>query len=265
MQPGRDRMRFSRLLHRQAQALRPGLVRAAALGAAVVGAVTAACAGERDVPAPTETVPKLGSCGFDFSTSVETTVHLVSSGSLRSEYRIPHSIARLGRHVVPVPKEASSTFVVLAGREPVHWDFHVAPGARIAGVLVLGLGHQVVTGVPAGTEVGFSILESDGSADEGPNCPHLSAARARFDLRSIEKLLIDEFGRPIDRAEVGAPLPCPYQECTTLGRPRPSLWQRIVDYWTAPGSPQATEVRASGRFIFRKALHCRSTTVCDDR
>jgi hypothetical protein len=75
-----------------------------------------------------------------------TIVYQASSGSLQSDFHIPHSTKRVGRQEIVVPNETAPVFIVLAGFESIQWNLRVQPGAKIAGVYVLGLADQVITG-----------------------------------------------------------------------------------------------------------------------
>jgi hypothetical protein len=224
---------------------------ACAAALAVVSAVSAAQAATQ-APAD-ETVPMLGSCRFDLPAKVITIVHQASSGRLHSDFRVPRSTTRVGRHEVIVEKEISPVFVVLTGGESIEWDLRIQSGAKVAGIYVLGLGDQVVTGVPADVRLGFSIVRASGSinSDEGQGCPDLSRERMNLDLRSVERLLSREFGRTIDKAHVAEPIPCPYQECLSIAGQNGSWWARLFGGRRAPTKAQAADVRASGSFVVR--------------
>jgi len=238
-----DRLRCAPAPHRPAK-----MAFAAAL--CVVSAVSAAQAAE-EVPA-NETVPALGSCRFGLPEKVTTIVYQAYSGSLHSAFRIPHSTARVGRHEVIVKKDVSPVFVVLTGGESIEWALRIPSGAKVAGIYVLGFGDQVVTGVPTDVPLGFSIVRGSGSinSDEGQGCPDLSRDRPGLDLRSVERLLLREFGRTIDKAYVAEPMSCPYQECLTAGS-NDSWWARLFGGRRAPTKAQAADVRASGPFVVR--------------
>jgi hypothetical protein len=221
----------------------------------LVFAGTAANAGKE---APTdETIPTLGSCRFHLPEKVSTIVYQASSGSLQSDFHIPHSTKRVGRQDIVVPNETAPVFIVLAGFESIQWNLRVQPGAKIAGVYVLGLADQVITGVPLDVRVGFSVRRMDGDAaeitsDEGQGCPSLKAKNAAlYDLKSIETLLSEEFGRQIDKARVANSPPCPYQECSLLAAAGGSWWQQLFGEKRAASTAHAPDVRASGRFIVR--------------
>ncbi len=166
----------------------PGLALVTAIGLAFAG--TAANAGN-EAPAD-ETIPTLGSCRFNLPEKVSTIVYQASSGSLQSDFHIPHSTKRVGRQEIVVPSETAPVFIVLAGFESIQWNLRVQLGAKIAGVYVLGLADQVITGVPADVRVGFSVRRTGGDAAEmtlaeGQDCPSLKARNAvLYDLRSIE-------------------------------------------------------------------------------
>jgi hypothetical protein len=221
----------------------------------LVFAGTAANAGE-ETPAD-ETIPTLGSCRFHLPEKVSTIVYQASSGSLQSDFHIPHSTKRVGRQEIVVPNETAPVFIVLAGVESIQWNLRVQPGAKIAGVYVLGLADQVITGVPADVRVGFSVRRIAGDAaemtlDEGQGCPSLKARNAAlYDLKSIETLLSEEFGRQIDKAHIADSPPCPYQECSLLAAPGRSWWQHLFGEKRATSTAHAPDVRASGRFIVR--------------
>jgi hypothetical protein len=205
----------------------------------LVFAGTAANAG-KEAPAD-ETIPTLGSCRFHLPEKVSTIVYQASSGSLQSDFHIPHSTKRVGRQEIVVPNETAPVFIVLA---------------KIAGVYVLGLADQVITGVPADVRVGFSVRRIGDAAemtlDEGQGCPSLKARNAAFyDLKSIETLLSEEFGRQIDKAHVADSPPCPYQECSLLAAAGRSWWQHLFGEKRAGSTAHAPDVRASGRFIVR--------------
>jgi hypothetical protein len=224
---------------------------AAALGFAVlsIGSATAANAG-KVVPA-NETIPAIGSCRFDLPETVSTIVYLASSGRDHSDFRIPRNIERVGRQKIVLPHINLPAFVVLSGSEAMQWDLRIRPGAKIAGILVLGIGDQVVTGVPPGVMVGFSIRSNDrrSFSNAGQGCPDLAETNGGFDLKSIERILHEDFKRPIDQGEIVEAMACPYQEC----RPNPGgrLWHWLTALFKAPTNPQASDVRASGRFIVR--------------
>ena len=218
------------------------LVRLALVTAiSLVFAGTAANAG-KEAPAD-ETIPTLGSCRFHLPEKVSTIVYQASSGSLQSDFHIPHSTKRLGRQEIVVPNETEPVFIVLAGFESIQWDLRVQPGAKIAGVYVLGLADQVITGVPADVRVGFSVRRIGGDAaemtlDEGQGCPSLKARNAAlYDLKSIETLLSEEFGRQIDKAHVADSPPCPYQECSLLAPAGRSWWQHLFGGKRASSRP----------------------------
>jgi hypothetical protein len=217
----------------------------------VVGAVSAAQAA-KVVPAD-ETVPTLGSCRFDLPEKATTILYQAYSGSLHSDFRIPGSTTRVGRHEVVVEKEISPVFVVLTGGESIEWDLRIQSGAKLAGIYVLGLEDQVVTGVPADVRLGFSIVRADGSvnADAGQGCPDLSRERMGLDVRSVERILLSEFGRAIDKAHFAEPMPCPYQECLLTAGSNGSWWARLFGGRRAPAKAQAADVRASGPFVVR--------------
>jgi hypothetical protein len=221
----------------------------------LVFAGTAANAG-KEAPAD-ETIPTLGSCRFHLPEKVSTIVYQASSGSLQSDFHIPHSTKRVGRQEIVVPNETAPVFIVLAGFESIQWNLRVQPGAKIAGVYVLGLADQVITGVPADVRVGFSVRRIGGDAaemtlDEGQGCPSLKARNAAlYDLKSIETLLSEEFGRQIDKAHVADSPPCPYQECSLLAPAGRSWWQHLFGEKRAASTAHAPDVRASGRFIVR--------------
>jgi hypothetical protein len=198
-------------------------------------------------------VPTLGSCRFGLPQKVTTIVHQASSGRLHSDFRIPHSTTRVGRHEAVVEKEISPVFVVLTGGEPIEWALRIQPGARVAGIYVLGLGDQVVTGVPADVPLGFSIARDSGSinSDAGQGCPDLARERIGLDLRSVERLLSGAFGRTIDKAHVAEPVACPYQECLSTAGSNGSWWERLFGGRRAPANAQAADVRASGPFVVR--------------
>ena len=231
----------------------PRLALVTAIG--LVFASTAANAGN-DAPAD-ETIPTLGSCRFQLPEKVSTIVYQASSGSLQSDFHIPHSTKRVGRQEIVVPNETAPAFIVLAGFESIQWNLRVQPGAKIAGVYVLGLADQVITGVPADVRVGFSVRRIGGHAaemtlDEGQGCPSLKARNAAlYDLKSIETLLSEEFGRQIDKAHVADSPPCPYQECSLLAATGRSWWQHLFGGKRAASTARAPDVRASGRFIVR--------------
>ncbi|MES5484792.1 hypothetical protein QMZ05_18710 [Bradyrhizobium sp. INPA03-11B] len=229
-----------------------GLALVTAMGLVFAG--TTANAGS-EAPAD-ETIPTLGSCRFHLPESASTIVYQASSGSLQSDFHIPHSIKRVGRQEIVVPNETAPVFIVLAGFESIEWSLRVQPNAKIAGVYVLGLADQVITGVPAGVRIGFSVRRigdtAEMTSDEGQGCPSLKARNvALSDLRSIETLLSEEFGRQIDKAHVAHPLPCPYRECLLLAKGGRSWWQRLFGETRAASTAHAPDVRASGRFIVR--------------
>jgi hypothetical protein len=220
----------------------------------LVFAGTAANAG-KEAPAD-ETIPTLGSCRFHLPEKVSTIVYQASSGSLQSDFHIPHSTKRVGREEIVVPNETAPVFIVLAGFESIQWNLRVQPGAKIAGVYVLGLADQVITGVPADVRVGFSVRRIGDAAemtlDEGQGCPSLKARNAAFyDLKSIETLLSEEFGQQIDKAYVADSPPCPYQECSLIAAAGRSWWQHLFGEKRAATTARAPDVRASGRFIVR--------------
>ncbi len=221
---------------------------AALCGVSVVSAAQSA----EDVPAD-ETIPTLGSCRFDLPDKVTTIVYQAYSGSLHSDFRIPRSIARVGRHEVIVKKEISPVFIVLTGGEPIEWDLQIQSGAKVAGIYVLGLGDQVVTGVPADVRLGFSIVRVGDSinSDEGQGCPHLARESMVLDLRAVERLLSGEFGRTIDKGNFAEPTPCPYRECSSVAGSNGSWWARLFGGRRAPTKAQAADVRASGPFVVR--------------
>src|SRR5262249_49031449 len=198
-----------------------------------------------------ETVPTLRACRFSLPDKVTTIVYQASSGRLHSDFRIPESTTRVGRHEVIVKKEMSPIFVVLMGGESIEWDLRIQSGAKVAGIYVLGLGDQVVTGVPAGVPLGFSIVRVGGSADEGQGCPDLSRERMGLGRRSVERLLSREFGRAIDNAHFAEPIPCPYQECLSIAGSNGSWWTRLFGGRRAPTKAQGADVRASGPFVVR--------------
>jgi hypothetical protein len=221
----------------------------------LVFAGTAANSGN-EAPAD-ETIPTLGSCRFHLPEKVSTIVYQASSGSLQSDFHIPHSTKRVGRQEIVVPNETAPVFIVLVGFESIQWNLRVPPGAKIAGVYVLGLADQVITGVPADVRVGFSVRRIAGDAaemtlDEGQGCPSLKARNAApYDLKSIETLLSEEFGRQIDKAHVADSPPCPYRECSLLAASGRSWWQQLFGEKRAASAAHAPDVRASGRFIVR--------------
>jgi hypothetical protein len=220
----------------------------------LVFAGTAASAGN-EAPAD-ETIPTLGSCRFHLPEKVSTIVYQASSGSLQSDFHIPHSTKRVGRQEVVVPNETTPVFIVLAGSESIQWNLRVQTGAKIAGVYVLGLADQVITGVPADVRVGFSVRRIGDAAemtlDEGQDCPSLKTRNgALYDMKSIETLLSEEFGRQIDKAHVADSPPCPYQECSLLAAGGRSWWQHLFGEKRAASTAHAPDVRASGRFIVR--------------
>ena len=218
----------------------------------VVTAVAEAQAVE--VPA-NETVPALGSCRFDLPEKATTIVYQAYSGSLHSDFRIPHSTTRVGRHEVIVKKETSPVFVVLTGGESIEWALRIQSGAKVAGIYVLGLEDQVVTGVPADVRLGFSIVRVSGSgssnSDEGQGCFKLSQETMVLDLRSVERLLSREFGRTIDKLDFAEAASCPYQECSLMAGSSGSWWGRLFGGRHMPTKAQAADVRASGSFVVR--------------
>ena len=230
----------------------PGLALVTAIGLVFAG--TAASAG-KEAPAD-ETIPTLGSCRFHLPEKVSTIVYQASSGNLQSDFHIPHSTKRVGRQDILVPNETAPVFIVLAGFESIQWNLRVQPGAKIAGVYVLGLADQVITGVPADVRVGFSVQRIGDAAEmtleEGQGCPSLKARNAAlYDLKSIETLLSEEFGRQIDKAHVAHSPPCPYQECSLLAAAGRSWWQHLFGEKPAASTAHAPDVRASGRFTVR--------------
>ena len=231
----------------------PGLALVTAISLVFAG--TAANAGN-EAPAD-ETIPTLGSCRFHLPEKVSTIVYQAASGNLQSDFHIPHSTKRVGRQEIVVPNETAPVLIVLAGFESIQWNLRVQPGAKIAGVYVLGLADQVITGVPADVRVGFSVRRIGGDAaemtlDEGQGCPSLKARNAAlYDLKSIETLLSEEFGRQIDKAHIADSPPCPYQECSLLAATGRSWWQHLFGEKRAPSTAHAPDVRASGRFIVR--------------
>lgn len=242
-------MRVDRL--RCPPAPRPLATVACAAALCVVSAVSAAQPAN-EIPAD-QTVPTLGSCRFHLPDKVTTIVYQAYSGRLHSDFRIPHSTTRVGRHQVIVKKEMSPVFVVLTGGESIQWDLRIQAGAKVAGVYVLGLGDQVVTGVPADVPLGFSIVRVSGSitSDEGQGCPSLSRESMVVDLRSVERVLTSEFGRIIDKLHFAEPVPCPYQECVSSAGSNGSWWARLFGRRRAPNKAQAADVRASGPFLVR--------------
>ena len=117
----------------------------------------------------------------------------VMRGSKPLDIAIDQSGYEVAREEVVVGSTPKPVVLVLNGYDPIVWNVGQAPGARIAGVLAVGVYRQAVTGLPKTTRM------TAYSSSDGPNAcryfrPESGEANA---LKPVDRRIRELFGRKI--------------------------------------------------------------------
>ena len=103
---------------------------------------------------------------------------------------------------------------------------HVEPGAKIAAIVAVGYGPQLLSHVPAGTKVAFASFTGQSGYDCEPKVNWYSGYPA-----SLERLLRDHYGLFINERNVETFGKCDMMGCgddsRLDGKSTPSLWSRL--------------------------------------
>ena len=133
-------------------------------------------------------------------------VRLIAIYEGASDKRTPWPYEELPVTVV-VRATDKPVVLALSSYEDTEWRLQLEPGARVAGILALGLKTPVVRGVPKGVPV--LVNDSDNGCDRSPNRSY-GAYRGgeRGELEALETYVAKVLGRPLagTQSDYGAPL-----------------------------------------------------------